>query len=333
MGVITEIIARAKQIPVRIALPEAEDERMLRAARIVQDEGIAEPILIGPEQPIRKLAPEIGINLDSIEIIEPETSPRISDYARRYVSARQTRETIALRMMKKSLSYAAMMTIAGDAEGALGGCSALTATVIKTALLVIGLKEGISVPSSFFIMEVPDCPYGEKGAFLFADAGFNPNPTAEELAEIAITTAKSASDLLGWEPRVAMLSFSTRGSASHEDVGKVLKALSIAKERAPELAIDGEFQLDAAISVETASLKLKEPSEVAGRANVLIFPDLDAGNIGYKLTRFLAKAKAYGPILQGLKKPFNDLSRGASVEDIVGVTAITVVQAQKEVQG
>ncbi len=333
MGVIAEIIEKAKERTVRIALGEVADERMLRAARIVQDEGIAEPILVGREQPIHKLASEIEINLEGIETIEPETSPRISDYARRYVAARQTKDTIALRMMKKSLNYAAMMTIAGDAEGALGGCSALTSTVIKTALLVIGLKEDVSVPSSFFIMEVPDCPYGEKGAFIFADAGFNPNPTAEELAEIAITTAKSASGLLGWEPRVAMLSFSTRRSASHQDVEKVVKGLRIAKERAPELAIDGEFQLDAAISPETASRKLKEPSDVAGRANVLIFPDLDAGNIGYKLTRFLAKAEAYGPVLQGFKKPFNDLSRGASIEEIVGVTAITAVQAQKEVQG
>jgi len=225
---------------------------MLRAAGTVRDEGIAKPILVGSETSIRRLASRMEISLDGIEIVDPETSSRLPEYAGRCAAARQVSEKIATRLMKKSLYYAAMMTLVGDAEGALGGCSASSATVIKAALLVIGLKEGTRMPSSFFIMEVPDCPYGEKGAFIFADAGLNPNPTAEELAEIAISSAKSTSDLLGWQPRVAMLSFSTKGSASHADVEKVAKAVSIAREKAPELVIDGEFQLDTALSPETA---------------------------------------------------------------------------------
>ena len=220
------------------------------------------------------------------------------------------------------------MVGAGDVSGMVAGCTSLTATVVKASQLMVGLGEGIFPPSSFFVMSVPDSPYGEGGDFIYADAGVNPDPTPEELAEIAVLSAQSARDMLGWEPKVAMLSFSTKGSAGHKLVDKVIEATKLAREMAPDLAIDGEFQLDSAIVPSVAERKVKEESAVAGKANILIFPDLNAGNIGYKMTQYLAKAEAYGPILQGFAKPVNDLSRGASVEDIVGVMAFTSVQAQ-----
>jgi len=241
---------------------------------------------------------------------------------------RRITKGMAEKLLRRTLYYSAMMVTAGDAKGMVAGCTSLTATVVVASQLMIGLREGISSPSSFFIMSVPDCPYGENGNFIYADAGVNPDPTPQELAEIAIASAQSAIDL-GWQPRIAMLSFSTKGSANHKRVDKVIEATKIAKEMAPDLMIDGEFQLDSAIVPQVAERKVKEPSDVAGRANILIFPDLDAGNISYKITQYLAKAEAYGPLLQGFNKPVNDLSRGASVDDIVGVIAFTSVQAQK----
>lgn len=331
MKLIDEIKEKAKKKLQKIVLAEGEDERTIRAALIALKDGIAIPIMVGNEQKIKEIADPLGLDLDGIEIIDPESSPNVGRYAHIYMESRgekRVTEGMAEKLLKRSLYFAGMMTNVGDVNGMVAGCTSLTASVVKASQLMIGLKDGISAPSSFFIMSVPDCPYGENGNFIYADAGVNPDPTPQELAEIAILSAQSASDL-GWKPRVAMLSFSTKGSAGHKRVDKVIEATKIAKEMAPDLLIDGEFQLDSAIVPEVANRKVKDGSVVAGKANVLIFPDLDAGNISYKLTQYLAKAEAYGPLLQGFNKPVNDLSRGASVDDIVGVMACTSVQAQK----
>lgn len=331
MRLIDEIKEKAKKNPQNIVLAEGEDERTIKASIIALNEGIAIPVMVGDKQKIMAIADPLGLSLDGIEIIDPKTSPNIDRYSEIYMESRGDRRItkgMAEKLLRRTLYYSAMMVTAGDVKGMVAGCTSLTATVVVASQLMIGLREGISSPSSFFIMSVPDCPYGENGNFIYADAGVNPDPTPQELAEIAIASAQSAIDL-GWQPRIAMLSFSTKGSANHKRVDKVIEATKIAKEMAPDLMIDGEFQLDSAIVPQVAERKVKEASDVAGRANILIFPDLDAGNISYKLTQYLAKAEAYGPLLQGFNKPVNDLSRGASVDDIVGVIAFTSVQAQK----
>ena len=330
MNPIRKIIEQAKRDPKRIALPEGEDERVLRASEILVREGIAYPVLIGDEEKLGKLAQEIGCSLEGVEIVNPRRFPDMKGYISEYLRVRpDASEAVARRLMRRSLYFAAMMVRVGDCDGMIGGVASITAAVIRAAHLVIGLREGFTIPSSFFIMYVDGCPYGEDGAFIYADAGVNVDPSPQELAEIAVASAQSARELLGWEPKVAMLSFSTRGSAAHPLADKVIEALKIAREKAPDLLIDGEFQADTAIVPEVAARKVKGESPVAGRANVLIFPDLNAGNIAYKLTQYLAGAEAYGPLFQGFSKPVNDLSRGASVQDIVGVIAVTVVQGQK----
>jgi len=334
LRLIDQIKEKAKKNPQRIVLAEGEEERTLRAAAISLKEGIAMPVLLGKPENLKKVARDSGVNIDNIEIIDPEVSSELERYIYIYISSRGGRHItpkMAERLLKKSIYFGAMMTGVGDAKGMVAGCISLTATVLKASQLMVGMAEGISSASSFFVMSVPDCTYGENGNFIYADAGANINPSAQELAEIAILSARNAQALLGWEPRVAMLSFSTKGSAGHELVNKVIEATNLAKEKAPTLLIDGEFQFDAAIDPEVAKRKVKEESLVAGRANILIFPDLNAGNIGYKMTQYLAKAEAYGPILQGFKAPINDLSRGASVDDILGVMALTTLQAQARV--
>lgn len=331
---IDQIKEKAKNDPQRIVLAEGEEERTLKAAGICLKEGLAIPVLLGKPENIREIAKNSGVDLDGIEIIDPETSSEMERYIYIYISSRGGRNInrkMAERLLKRSIYFGAMMTGIGDVKGMVAGCISLTATVLKASQLMTGLESGISAPSSFFVMSVPDCPYGENGNFIYADAGANPNPTPSELAEIAVLSARNARSLLDWEPRVAMLSFSTKGSAAHELADKVVEATKLAKEMAPELAIDGEFQFDAAIVPSVAERKVKEESSVAGKANVLIFPDLNAGNIAYKMTQYLAKAEAYGPLLQGFKAPINDLSRGASVDDIVGVMAFTTLQAQARV--
>jgi len=330
MKLIDKIKEKARKKHTKLVMAEGEDERTIKATLIAFNEGLAVPVMIGNADRIKALANTLSLNLDGIEIVDPEKSP-LDKYIRSYIQARSGKrvtEGMAEKLLRRPLYFAAMMVEAGDVDGMVAGCTSLTATVVKASQIMIGLKEGISAPSSFFIMSVPNCPYGENGNFIYADAGVNPDPTPQELAEIAVLSAGTAYELLGWEPRVAMLSFSTKGSAGHKKVDKVIEATKLAKEMAPDLLIDGEFQLDAAIVPEVAKRKVKEPSSVAGNANVLIFPDLDAGNISYKLTQYLAKAEAYGPLLQGFAKPVNDLSRGASVDDIVGVIAVTSVEAQ-----
>ncbi len=319
-------IQQACRQPKWIVYPEATEERVLLGACRVAEAGIAHPILVGDVRQIEATMKALGCSEESLKLVDTGEVP--DHYVQHYMDVRGAREGIARRALSRPLYYAAAMVAVGDADGLVGGVVNLTATVVKAAHLVIGLGGGFSIPSSVFLMHIPGSPYGESGTLIYADAGVNADPTPSELAEIAIASAQTAQTLLGWQPRVAMLSYSTRGSAAHPLIDKVVEATRIAREQAPGLLIDGELQGDAALVMEVAERKLKEPGIVAGRANVLIFPNLDAGNIAYKLTQYLAEAEAYGPILQGFAKPVNDLSRGASVEDIVGVTAITVVQAQ-----
>jgi phosphate acetyltransferase len=329
MGIVERIIENARKEPKRIVLPEPEEPRMLKAARRLSDEGIAEPVIVGERAALENTAREAGIDVDGLEFVEVAASEFTERYVSAYVANRGSKETVARRLLSRPLYFGGMMVAQGDADRMVGGCRSITPAVIKAASLTVGYGEGITAPSSFFIMVVPNCPYGEDGVFIFADAGVNPDPTTRELAEIAVSSARSAETLLGIEPRVALLSFATLGSARHPRTDKVIEAVQLAREMAPDLAIEGEFQLDAAIVPAVASKKVKAESRVAGRANVLIFPDLDAGNIGYKLTQYLAGAEAYGPLFQGFAGPVNDLSRGASVDDIIGVVAITAVEAAR----
>jgi phosphate acetyltransferase len=329
MTVIEQFKAKAKGNPQSIVFPEC-DARVLSAANLVLQEGIGYPVLLGKRQDLAQKAMDAGVVIhQDIEIVDPATSDKLNAYVAMYCERRDKPEKIGRRLLTRPLYFGGMMAAAGDVKGVVAGADSLTATVVTAAQLSVGMADGISAPSSFFIMVVPGTHYGENGVLIYADAGVNPNPTPEELADIAVMSARNAQQLLGWSPRVAMLSFSTKGSASHPDVRKVQEATRIARSKAPDLAIDGEFQSDSAIVPHVAAKKVKEPSDVAGKANVLVFPDLDAANIAYKLTQYLAGAEAYGPLLQGFARPVNDLSRGASVDDIVGVAAITVVQAQQ----
>ena len=326
MNIIEQFKERASANPKKLVFPEGDEERIIQAAAIVQSEGIAQSVLLSDEGKIQEKATESGVDIAGLELINPARAPQMQEYVAAYCQTRDVKEGVARRILRHSLYFGAMMVNAGDCDGMVAGSINTTASVV-TAGNLVGLKESVTTPSSFFIMVIPDCPYGEDGVFIYADGGVNENPTAEQLADIALTSADSARTLLGWEPRVAMLSFSTKGSAAHALIDKVIEATNIAKEKSPTLKIDGELQADAAMDPAIAARKIKGESDVAGKANILIFPDLNAGNIAYKLTQYLANAEAYGPLLQGFAKPINDLSRGASIEDIVGVAAITVVEA------
>ena len=327
MDVIQQFINRARKVNKRIVFPEGSDERIQKAARWLLDDGIVQPILIGKANKLKKQADISGISLDGIGIVCHETAPCLNDYAAAYNTARiGVSKKVALRLLRRPLIFAGMMVAQGDADGCVAGVANATARVIEAAGLTIGFAEGIFGVSSCFIMVIPDSLDGKNTVLVFLDCAVSIQPTAEELAQIAISTAATTRTLLSTEPKVAMLSFSTKGSASHINVDKITTATQIVRRRMPNLIIDGELQGDAALVKTVADQKLTD-SPVAGNANVLIFPDLDAGNIAYKLVQYLAKAQAYGPILQGLRKPMNDMSRGASVEDLVGVAAITAVQS------
>ncbi|WP_346912784.1 phosphate acetyltransferase [Clostridium sp.] len=320
----------AQQEMKTIVLPEGEEERNLKASEIIHKNKIARVILVGSEAKIKENAKNFGVNIEGIEIVDPEVSPKTAEYAKAFYELRKNKgvtEEKALQTVKDPVYYGTMMVKLEDAHGLVSGAVHSTGDLLRPGLQIIKTAPGIKVVSSFFVMELQNSPYGDNGTLLFGDCAVNPNPTSEELASIAISTAENAKTLCGIDPKVAMLSFSTMGSAKHENVNKVVEATRMAKEARPDLAIDGELQLDAAIVDKVASLKAPN-STVAGNANVLIFPDLQAGNIGYKLVQRFAGAEAIGPVCQGFAKPINDLSRGCSVDDIVNVVAITAVQAQ-----
>ncbi len=329
MDLIEHFIQAAQQNPVRIVYPEAHDERILRAAVRVSELKIARPILVGNKTEITCIANDLELNLAGIDIQNNQDDHLLNTYADLYIQNRKIKPTIARRLIKKPLSFAGMMVKVGAAEGMVAGVANATTSVIQAASLTIGFEPGMSIPSSFFIMIIPDY-YGQIDyPIIFADCAVNIDPTSQELAEIAIASGENAEVLLGVEPRIALLSFATQGSANHTRVDKVRDTVAIAREKAPHLLIDGEFQADAALMPRVAAKKVQD-SLVAGSANVLIFPDLDSGNISYKLVQYLAGSKAIGPILQGFASPVNDMSRGASIEDLIAVTAITVVQAQNK---
>ena len=331
MGFIDVIKERAKAANKTIVLPETEDRRTYEAAAQILKEGIAKIILVGSEEAVKKGSE--GLDLTGAVVVDPATSDRTQAYIDKLVELRQkkgmTPEQAKEILLNQYLYYGVMMVKMGDADGMVSGACHSTADTLRPCLQILKTKPGTKLVSAFFLMVVPNCEYGADGTFIFADSGLNQNPNPEELAAIAGSSADSFELLVEKEPIVAMLSHSTKGSAKHADVDKVVEATKIAQGLAPELALDGELQLDAAIVPEVGASKAPG-SKVAGHANVLVFPDLDAGNIGYKLVQRLGKAEAYGPLTQGIAAPVNDLSRGCSAEDIVGVVAITAVQAQAE---
>ncbi|OUP50942.1 phosphate acetyltransferase [Lachnoclostridium sp. An181] len=331
MGFIDVIKEKAKADVKTIVLPETEDARTYEAAEAILKEGTARLILIGSKEEIEKNRGNFDIS--KAEIVDPATSDKTEAYIAKLVELRQkkgmTEEQAREFLLHNYPYYGVMMVKMGDADGMVSGACHSTADTLRPCLQILKTKPGTKLVSAFFIMVVPDCEMGENGTFVFGDCGLNQNPTPEELAAIALSSAESFRQLVGAEPKVAMLSHSTMGSAKHDDVTKVVEAVKIAKEEAPDLQIDGELQLDAAIVPSVGASKAPN-SKVAGHANVLIFPDLDAGNIGYKLVQRLAKAEAYGPMTQGIAAPVNDLSRGCSAKDIEGVVAITAVQCQSK---
>lgn len=328
MGLLESIRSKAKADKKTIVLPEGMEERTIKAAAKISEEGLADIILLGNAKDILDRGSEL--DKSAVTIIDPANSDKYEQYVEELVKIRAHKGLTAdeaRELILDPLYYATMMVKMGDADGLVAGAINSTGNVLRPALQIIKTAPGISVVSSCFIMEVLYEEYGHNGVLIFADCAVNPNPNAEQLAEIAVTSAKTGKDLVGLDPKVAMLSFSTKGSASHEHVDKVVEATQIAKKLDPNLMIDGELQADAAL-VESVG-KLKSPdSDVAGKANILVFPDLQSGNISYKLVERLGNAVAVGPICQGIAKPVNDLSRGCSVEDIVNVVAITAVQAQ-----
>lgn len=320
---LVKIREKAAQRKKTVVLPESHDERVLNAAEKLTNEKIAHVITLGNEDKIREDAKKAGVNLAGIRIIDQEKSEKLSDFSNIFYNLRKHKGmTIeqAREILKRDIFYGAMMVKESLADASVSGSFATTADVMRASIQIVGMPEGISIVSSFFLMTYPDRVYS------FADCAVNPNPTAPQLADIAISTAVNHKKLTGEEAYVAMLSFSTKGSAEHELIDKVREALKIAKEKRPDLKIDGEMQFDAAI-VESIGKKKAPGSEVAGRANVLVFPDLQAGNIGYKIAERLGGAQAIGPVSQGLKKPFFDLSRGCSVDDIVNTAAIACLMA------
>jgi phosphate acetyltransferase len=327
--VIEQLQLKAKANPRRVVFPEANEEKILRAARQVRDMGIANPILVGEPKAVSDLAGEIGLSDDGINVVRHTDAGKVEQFASEYAKINPDLPASAVkRMLRDPLYFAAMMVKLGEADCMVAGLSHTTGEVIMASEMIIGLQEGISTVSSTGILSIPGYEGSEGSLLGIADCAVCPAPDAKELADIAISTADTLRSLLGWEPRVALLSFSTKGSATHERVDTVLKALEMVRERRPVMLIDGELQLDSAIVPEVAARKLKEGSPVAGKANILIFPNLDAGNIGVKLVQRFAKAVAYGPLLQGFARPVSDLSRGAPVDEIVGAITMVAVRAQ-----
>jgi len=331
MGFIDVIKDRARADKKVIVLPESEDRRTYEAAEQIMKEGIADIVIVGTEEQVAEVG--AGLDLTGVKVVDPAKDPKAPEYIDKLVELRSkkgmTKEQATDILMNQYLYYGVMMVKMGDADGMVSGACHSTADTLRPCLQILKTKPGTKLVSAFFLMVVPNCEYGANGTFIFADSGLEQNPDPEKLAAIAYSSAESFELLVQQPAKVAMLSHSTMGSAKHADVDKVVEATRIVKEAHPELMVDGEMQLDAAIVPSVGKSKAPN-SPVAGEANVLVFPDLDAGNIGYKLVQRLAKAEAYGPVTQGIAKPVNDLSRGCSAEDIVGVVAITAVQAQAQ---
>jgi len=329
MSFIESVVQRAKTANKHIVLPEGKEPRVVRAAAIVKAEGIATLTILGKPDEIRKIAKNEGVDISGIELIEPEAAPNFAEYANAFYELRKAKGMTAekaVETMKDPMYYGTMMVKMGAADGLVAGALCTTADTLRPGLQIVKTSPGVKTVSSSFVMEVPNSEFGTDGVLVFADCAINIAPDAEQLADIAIASAQTAKNVVGIEPKVAMLSYSTKGSGKGEAVDKVVAATALVKELAPGLLVDGELQVDAAL-VKTVA-RLKSPgSAVAGRANVLIFPDLQSGNIGYKLTQRLAKASAIGPLCQGFAKPINDLSRGCSTDDVVHVVALTCLQA------
>ncbi|WP_423126831.1 phosphate acetyltransferase [Gaoshiqia sp. Z1-71] len=329
MKLLERVIKNAQSYQKRIVLPEGAEPRTLRATEIILKENMARIILLGNPVEIMKSAEECGVNITGAVLIDPKTDKRRDSYAEKMVEIRKSKgltKEEALEMLNDPLVFAPLMIKCGDADGEIAGAINATGDVLRPAFQFVKTLPGVSVVSGAFLMFINNPQFGHNGIIVFADCAVMPDPDERQLAEIAVTTAKTARAIVGMEPRVAMLSFSTKGSAQHPHVDKVVNALKIAKELDPQLKIDGELQLDAALIPEVAKLKAPD-SEVAGRANILVFPGLESANIGYKLVQRLAGAEAIGPVLQGMAAPINDLSRGCSVSDIVNMVAITSNQA------
>ncbi len=330
MSFLEEIKQKARQRKMRIVLPEATEERTLKAADTIIAEGLAEVILIGNPAVIAHMASENYLdNIAGATIVDPENNPKKEAYVELMLSLRASKGLTgeqAEAQIRQPLCLAAVMIKAGDADGEVAGADNSTGDVLRPAFQFVKTLPGVSVVSGAFLMILPEATYGENGMMVFADCAVHPNPTAAELAEIAVTTGRTTRAIAGFEPRIAMLSFSTMGSAKHEMVDKVVEATRIAKEMAPDMLIEGELQADAAI-VPGVAAKKAPASKIGGRANVLVFPTLETGNIAYKLVQRMAHAEAIGPVLQGMAAPINDLSRGCSVNDIVSLVAITALQA------
>ena len=330
MSFIDEIKERAKKEIKTIILPEATDIRILKATQIVKKEQYAKVILIGDTEKITKIAQENNIDISGVQIINPDKSQYTEIFAQELYELRKNKgltQEEAKKLVLNPVYYGMMMLKLNKADGLVSGAAHSTSDTLRPALQILKTAPNTKLVSAFFVMVVPDCKYGSNGTFIFADSGLNEEPDAEKLSEIAISSSKSFKQLIGEEPKVAMLSYSTYGSAHSSSTEKVVEATKKAQEKEPNLIVDGELQLDAAIIPEIAEFKAPN-SKLKGEANVLVFPDLGAGNIGYKLVQRLAKAEAYGPLCQGIAKPVNDLSRGCSAEDVAGVVAITAVQAQ-----
>ena len=329
MGLMETVKMRARKYRRHIVLPEGADHRIVEAAAKIAKENLAEVTVLGTIDVIQKHAADYQVDLSGVHLVDPTTSDKLPEYANTLYELRKAKgmtEEQALETAKDIMYFATLMVKTGDADGMVGGALCTTADTMRPGLQIVKTAPGVSTVSSCFVMEIPKKEFGEDGLMLFADCAINIAPTAEQLADIAFATAQTGKALFEMEPRVAMLSFSTKGSAKHELVDKVVQATALVKQNAPELNVDGELQADAALVAAVGELK-SPGSPVAGKANILVFPDLQSGNIGYKLVQRLAGAKAVGPLTQGFAKPINDLSRGCSVEDIVDLTAMTVLQA------